>query len=68
MRNIELFTKEDAYFLWRISGRIEGVIEMMGIFYPGDENAERIKRSLLKTQKALMEYVDKKIGEQENED
>lgn len=67
MRRDILFTYEDAKFLWCVCGRIEGAIEMMAIFFPDNEKRKSINDSLLKTKKVLMDYVEKKIGE-DNED
>lgn len=60
MRSDILFTHEDASFLWRVCGRIEGAIEMMAILFPDNEESKRIKGSLLKTEKVLMDYIEKK--------
>lgn len=67
MRRDILFTHEDASFLWRVCGRIEGAIEMMAILFPDNEESRKIKDSLLKTEKVLMGYVEGKIGG-DNED
>lgn len=60
--NKGMFTIKDAEFLWRICGRIEGVIEMMSLLPPDNEKNRRIKQSLEKTKGLLMDYTNNKMG------